>query len=184
MGGAVFLVAEVAVEVDVAGVEQGGRAVGEPGEFGVGRFEFTNAQPAVGVEGDLLGRQLGERPVAVDGAQQAVGVVVALVAEAGRDGGRPCGRSGCPRGRARRARRRAPSSPRPDAHAFVGAQAAGNCCQGDRGAPSAVCRSARRVPTGRPTPRPSVGGARSGMRANAGVSLVASRPERKPQSRS
>ena len=83
VGGAVFLVAEVAVEVDVAGVEQGGRAVGEPGEFSVGRFEFADAQPAVGVRGDLVGRQLGQEAVAVDGAEQAVGVVVALVAEAG-----------------------------------------------------------------------------------------------------
>ena len=60
---------EVAVEVDVAGVEQGGGPVGEPGEFGVGRFEFADAQPAVGVGGDLVGRQLGEQAVVVDGAE-------------------------------------------------------------------------------------------------------------------
>ena len=84
MGGAVLLVAEVAVEVDVAGVEQGAGAIGEPGELGVGSFEFADAQPAVRVGGDLLGRQPGEEAVAVDGAEQPVGVVVALVAEAGR----------------------------------------------------------------------------------------------------
>ena len=124
VGGAVFLVAEVAVEVDVAGVEQGGRAVGEPGEFGVGRFEFANAQPAIGVGGDLLCRQLGQEAVAVDGAEQAVGVVIALVAEAGRMEGDHAAARGA-LGVALEGKPEGTEFAGPDAHALVGSQAAG-----------------------------------------------------------
>ena len=142
MGGAVFLVAEVAVEVDVAGVQQGGGAVGEPGEFGVGRFEFADGQPAVGVGGDLVGRQLGEEAVAVDGAEQAVGVVVALVAEAGRMEGHHAAARGA-LGVPLEGQPEGAEFAGPDAHAFVGAQAAG-LLPGRPGAPSGV-RSARRA---------------------------------------
>ena len=133
VGGAVFLIAEVAVEVDVAGVEQGGGAVGEPGKFGVGRFEFANAQPAVGVGGDLVGRQFGEEAIAVDGAEQSVGVVVALVAEAGRMEGHHAAARGA-LGVALEGQPEGAEFAGPDAHAFVGAQAAGLLPGGPRGA--------------------------------------------------
>ena len=68
----------------MAGVEQGFGPFCEPGKFRIGVFEFADADQAVGFGGDLGSGQLGEEAVAVDGPQQAVGVVVALVAKGGR----------------------------------------------------------------------------------------------------
>ncbi len=81
VGGPVFLVAEIASKVDVASFEQGVCPLRQPGKFGVSVFEFTDAEQAVCGGGHLIAGQLGEQAVAVDGPEEAVGIVVALVSK-------------------------------------------------------------------------------------------------------
>ena len=81
MGGPVFLVAEVTSEVNVASFEQGVGPFRQPGKLCVSVFEFADAEQAVCDGGHLIAGQFGQQTVAVDGPQEPVGIVIALVSK-------------------------------------------------------------------------------------------------------